>query len=775
MSSICKGIVLRTKKQCSLSATENGFCKRHVSQTFLEESSKNGNTICRHFNRGCRNIIDEEDVSKNIKSCKECRIKLLGKLKDCTHSGCTFKIKKSDTYCGKHYRDYYYEKAKTEGIRYCDIEHGCNSILAAEEVKCRKCYESFNEIIAKELNYERDKHTLCLKCRINTKTKEHFCNICYDMINHKKELGKRKLIDVWRDFCKQAATRNHPVTLTYDDIVELVIQPCFYCGAFYESKYSGIDRYDNTHSYKKDNVRPCCTTCNIMKNDYDPELFYEKIKTVVSFQIYGITNINDLVKKWSELQSMPFSSFLSYKQTAITKRKLEFTIEKEDYENFRNGQCYLCGLSSSDTHKNGIDRIDNSKGYILENCRSCCGHCNHMKLNMDYNTFISHCKQIAKYNENNKQIKPSSTDDTKDYIYSAAEIYYLLTTNQQKLYLDWAKSHGKSAMYVLDIQTLDLTKSKDECINEIKRFMEMERTRNYKLHHNETPKHYSANSVYAMLMNNEHSVFISWYEDTYGLSNSFHTQLDELISNLGSMSKEHGIEACRKFLKAETSRRKSSKAHELKHAIPSASKERSWKAKDITVDSTTPKNEIVMESIASSVLPITDVSKETKEPKQWKSNYIYSFIKNNKGYMYKKYCEEHNEIKNTELWEMNWKTFEDKIKASESYEYVHDTISSFILELRKIRHDKLLEKTKVDILDRSDRSVWPKETVLKAWKNGKLNTYKEFLESTTSYELLLHRWEHLVSVLNSKTEDSELLNAIQKFQTNLRTAKYRNK
>lgn len=778
MSSVCKGIVLKTKKPCTLSATENGFCKRHASQTFLEESSKKGGTVCRHFDRGCRNIIDEDDLAKNIKSCKDCRSRILGKEKSCAHPECSFKVKGSDTYCGKHYRDHYYEKSKKDGIRYCNIERGCNSVLESDESKCHKCKALMNESIAAELKTYRESHELCLKCRTQSKTNKDFCDDCYKDITFSSEFGKRKMVDVWRDFCKQAATRDYPVTITYDEFVELVIQPCFYCGIFYESKYNGIDRYDNTHGYTKDNTRPCCSVCNIMKNEYEPTLFYEKVKTIVEFQTYGTTNIQGLVKKWSELQSNPPYSFLSYKQVAITRRKLEFTIEKEDYDKFRNGQCYLCGLTSSDTHKNGIDRIDNSKGYILDNCRSCCGHCNCMKLDMDYSAFISHCKQIVKFNNRSELSKlTTTTDDDTEHVYTANEIYYLLTTNQQKQYIEWAKSHGKSPMYLSDIQTMDITKSKDDCVAEIRHFMEMERTRNYKLKYNETPKHYSANSVYAMLTNSEQSAFVSWYEDTYGLSNSFHSQLDELVSNLSALSKDDGIEACRKFLKAETSRRKSSKSHDLKRAVTTSKPaERSWKAKDITVvaDSpASPVNEIVMDSVQSPPILFKPVKEEPTQPKQWKANFIYTYIRDNNGHLYKKHCEDNNEI--PDAWEGHWKAFEDKIKSAESFESVKSDISKFILDLRKVRHDKLLEKGKVDVLERTDRSVYPKETVLKAWKSGKIQRYKEFLETNTSSELLSERWVRLIANLESNTDDSELLEIIEKFQTALRIARYRNK
>jgi hypothetical protein len=244
------------------------------------------------------------------------------------------------------------------------------------------------------------------------------------------------------------------------------------------------------------------------------------------------------------------------------------------------------------------------------------------------------------------------------------------------------------------------------------------------------------------------------------------------------LSKDDGIEACRKFLKAETSRRKSSKSHDLKRSVTTSKTiERSWKAKNISVvaDSPVPPaNEIVMDSVRSPLVPFEPV-KEPTQPKQWKANFIYTYIKDNNGHLYKKHCEDNNEITYLDIWEVNWKAFEYKIKSAESFESVKSDISKFIIDLRKVRHEKLLEKGKVDVLERTDRSVYPKETVLKAWKTGKIQSYKEFLETNTPIDLLSDRWTRFIANLGSNTDDSELLEIIEKFQTALRIARYRNK
>ena len=45
---------------------------------------------------------------------------------------------------------------------------------------------------------------------------------------------------------------------------------------------------------------------------------------------------------------------------------------------------------------NGIDRKDNNIGYIIENCVSCCGICNRMKMDMSYDDFLNHIRLIYK-------------------------------------------------------------------------------------------------------------------------------------------------------------------------------------------------------------------------------------------------------------------------------------------------------------------------------------------------------------------------------------------
>lgn len=74
-------------------------------------------------------------------------------------------------------------------------------------------------------------------------------------------------------------------------------------------------------------------------------------------------------------------------------RGIEFTLSLGEFAELTSQSCYICGCSPANAVKynkdsfgayicNGIDRLDNSKGYIYENCLGCCTSCNSMKRNI---------------------------------------------------------------------------------------------------------------------------------------------------------------------------------------------------------------------------------------------------------------------------------------------------------------------------------------------------------------------------------------------------------
>lgn len=93
-----------------------------------------------------------------------------------------------------------------------------------------------------------------------------------------------------------------------------------------------------------------------------------------------------------------------YKRHAI-KRNLEFSLTKEEFKILTKQNCQYCGTKPSQSYKqtkdtngsyiyNGVDRVNNFKGYILDNCVSCCGKCNKMKNAASLDEFIEHVNKI---------------------------------------------------------------------------------------------------------------------------------------------------------------------------------------------------------------------------------------------------------------------------------------------------------------------------------------------------------------------------------------------
>ena len=64
-------------------------------------------------------------------------------------------------------------------------------------------------------------------------------------------------------------------------------------------------------------------------------------------------------------------------QVSANKRGFDFSLTFQELENLIFSQCDYCGVPACPI--NGIDRVDNTKGYIKDNCVPCCAICNKAK------------------------------------------------------------------------------------------------------------------------------------------------------------------------------------------------------------------------------------------------------------------------------------------------------------------------------------------------------------------------------------------------------------
>jgi hypothetical protein len=84
------------------------------------------------------------------------------------------------------------------------------------------------------------------------------------------------------------------------------------------------------------------------------------------------------LEKGHEHRRKPKNRYIILKGLA-KRRKLEFNITKKDYFTLISYPCHYCQKSLLDETGGGLDRIDNDKGYTLDNVLSCCGTCNKIR------------------------------------------------------------------------------------------------------------------------------------------------------------------------------------------------------------------------------------------------------------------------------------------------------------------------------------------------------------------------------------------------------------
>jgi hypothetical protein len=176
--------------------------------------------------------------------------------------------------------------------------------------------------------------------------------------------------------------------MTRDVCAAMMTSPCFYCSLMPEDTVNGIDRMDNTRGYSTENCVACCKNCNFIKKCLDPRTFVNRCVHVASCHGHGT---KFYPQSWPN--TIP-STFWSYKDRAY-KKNLDFDVTEEEYCRLRERPCHYCHRNITVHNLSGMDRIDNSKGYSLDNVVACCSECNQARSNIPQAEFIHACILVS--------------------------------------------------------------------------------------------------------------------------------------------------------------------------------------------------------------------------------------------------------------------------------------------------------------------------------------------------------------------------------------------
>lgn len=109
-------------------------------------------------------------------------------------------------------------------------------------------------------------------------------------------------------------------------------------------------------------------------------------------------------------------------KNAAKFRDIEFDLTLEQHKELVVKDCHHCGakpvpynpyllqsmkankvssrrLEEAWIVKNGIDRLDNDKGYNSANCVAACQKCNYGRQDYTVEEYINHCRQVVAYQE----------------------------------------------------------------------------------------------------------------------------------------------------------------------------------------------------------------------------------------------------------------------------------------------------------------------------------------------------------------------------------------
>lgn len=116
----------------------------------------------------------------------------------------------------------------------------------------------------------------------------------------------------------------------------------------------------------------------------------------------------NICKNCNNIKSInsPFKSLYSTYKRGAKKRNLDFKITFEEFKELITKECYYCDTPPQSTFLkkgakyslkyNGIDRVDNKRGYVEGNLVTCCKYCNFSKSKSSFEEFKDWLESIGR-------------------------------------------------------------------------------------------------------------------------------------------------------------------------------------------------------------------------------------------------------------------------------------------------------------------------------------------------------------------------------------------
>lgn len=241
------------------------------------------------------------------------------------------------------------------------------------------------------------KTKMCSKCKeelpidmfvLHSTSKDGYNNICKKCQSQYNKEYKEKNKDSIREKAKKKRDENRDVINAkkreyyQEHKDEILLKSAEYRQTHKEQKAAADKKYAQEH---KEQIQQ-------YQKEYREE---HKLSNAEYQKQYRIKNKDRL----DEYKKSPHTRYKTYQRNAKTKDR-NFDLSEDDFVEISKQPCIYCG-EYSDTYNgepfNGVDRVDSSLGYFIDNCVPCCATCNRMKLDLDINDWINKMKQIINH------------------------------------------------------------------------------------------------------------------------------------------------------------------------------------------------------------------------------------------------------------------------------------------------------------------------------------------------------------------------------------------
>jgi len=291
----------------------------------------------------------------------------------CAKEGC--KYKKSDNkYCGKHQADLFLEQTQEAGLKHCsNYLRGCRTQNdpSYKFARCEVCLEK-DRIKDKE------------KRKVVVITDEgRTCNTCSKLFTF--DMFKGQLGDTVTCLGCREANKRQDAKRDKEHVNELARANAAKPERIAVKKEWKENNYDKVAGYWVE------SRAKLIEENTEEYLKKEAEKSK-NWREANPEKVKQINKESSENINYHYKN---YRLSAETRR-LDFPLTKEEFNVIVTLPCYYCGIIQPKGF-NGIDRLDSTIGYSLDNCKSCCEMCNMMKGTTGQNIFIQRVEHILTY------------------------------------------------------------------------------------------------------------------------------------------------------------------------------------------------------------------------------------------------------------------------------------------------------------------------------------------------------------------------------------------